>query len=353
MIKQNKPKYVQIKNYIKKSINNKLIIAKLPGERTLAKQLGFSYMTVRKAIEELVHEGVLYKVPTKGAFVNTNKKAKEQHTIGYFLDSNIKSNISSPYYSLIFHAIEKEATKYNYSVVYFSDANQQKLVNTLSKLDGVIASCFPRTKETILEIRLNTPVVVIDNKIDDEIPSVVIDNFDACVKSVDYIYSLGHQRIGFMTGLDDSNVGKDRYNGYLHGLKNNNITLDNSLVCRGNYSYEAGIKGAKYFLTLKHLPSAIICANDSMALGVIKGLKEVGVDIPNDIAIIGFDDIEIASQVTPSLTTIAAPVSQIAEHAFAMLKNLMEDKALQNQHIVLDTSLITRQTCAPREAVNI
>jgi len=136
---------------------------------------------------------VLYKIPTKGTYVNkdgiSNKKTS---TIGYFLDSSIKSGISSPYYSLLLNAIEKEAAKNDYSVVYFSDTTEDRFQKTLSKLDGVIATCFPRIEKTILEIKNTTPIVVIENSsADKNIPSVIIDNFNANMESVNYICSLG------------------------------------------------------------------------------------------------------------------------------------------------------------------
>ena len=348
------PKYILVENHIKLAIKNKQLIDKLPGERTLALQLGVSYMTVRKSIENLVTQGVLFKVPTKGTFVNHKKvQRRKNRTIGYFLDASMIAGIASPYYSLIFNAIEKVAAKDGYSVVYFSDNNVDNLSRTLDKVDGVIATCFPRIESIILKIKQSVPIVVIDNSAADKtIPSIIIDNFNADVDSVDYICSLGHNRIGFMTGLEDSDIGKSRYAGYQHGLSKNNILLDEALVFRGNYSYEAGIDGAEYFLTLDNLPTAIICANDSMALGAIQRFSQDGISIPKDMSIIGFDDIEVASQIVPSLTTIAAPIDEIAKHSFSILKDLIEGKLIEHQHIALPANLIKRQSCAEvRESV--
>jgi len=342
------PKYTLVENYIIKAIKSGELTDKLPGERNLAKDLGFSYMTIRKAIENLVTKEILYKIPTKGTYVNKDKgKKKKTLTIGYFLDSSIKSGISSPYYSLILNAIEKEAAKHDYSVVYFSDTTPERLQKTLVKLDGVIATCFPRIEDTILDIKDSTPMVVIENSAADKtIPSVIIDNFNANIESVDYICSLGHTNIGFMTGLEDSDIGKSRFSGYHHGLTNNSIELDENLIFRGNYSYEAGIEGAEYFLSLEQKPTAVICANDSMALGAMQKFKQEGFDIPEDISIIGFDDIDVASQIVPTLTTIHAPIDEIASFAFAALKGLINGKQPEHQHIAVAANLIIRESCA-------
>ncbi len=346
------PKYILVEGHIRKAIRNKSIVDKLPGERTLARELGFSYMTIRKAIDNLVNEGILYKIPTKGTFVadrKTNAKKKTRN-IGYFLDNSIVAGLSSPYYSLIFDAIEKEATRHTYSLVYFSDISENKLRKILPKLDGVIASCFPRNENIIQEIKETIPVVVIDNSCADKtIPSVIIDNFNADVESVDYICSLGHKRIGFMTGLEDSDVGKNRYAGYLKGLNKNAIEYDEALMYRGNYSYEAGIQGAKYYLSLAKPPSAIICANDSMALGAMQELHRAGINVPEDMSIIGFDDIEVASQIIPALTTVAAPVNEIAKRSFNMLEHLIQGKELDNKHVALSAHLVIRQSCTELE----
>lgn len=344
------PKYVLIEDYIRQQIKQRKITDKLPGERALATELGYSYMTVRKAIDNLVAEGVLYRVPTRGTFVaNQKNRTARTRTIGYYLDSSIDSGISSPYYSMIFNALEKEARRHDYSLVYFSENGGEKLRNTLKKLDGVIASCFYRIEGVIQEIKENVPVVVIDNSAADKsIPSVIIDNFSALVETVDYLCGLQHKRIGFMTGLEDSDVGKNRFEGYRSGLSRHDIEFDGSLVFKGNYSFLSGINGAEYYIQLDSLPTAIVCANDSMALGAMYKLQQEGYNVPDDISVVGFDDINVASQITPSLTTVFAPIEDIAVKSFAMLEDLIENRSPENRHIALPGRLIVRQSsCEP------
>jgi len=347
------PKYTLVEEHIKQAIRQRKIIDKLPGERSLAKELGISYMTIRKAIDNLVNEGVLYKVPTKGTYVADPKANKARtKTIGYFLDSSIASGLSSPYYSLIFEAMQKEATRHGYALVYFSDNDQTALKGVLKKLDGVIASCFKRIENIIQEIKDLVPVVVIDNSAADKtIPSVIIDNFSAQVESVDHLCALGHQRIGFMTGLEDSNVGRDRFEGYKSGLSKHGIEMDDNLVFRGNYSFQSGISGAEYFLSLARLPTAIICANDSMALGAINKLYASNLEVPGDVSIIGFDDIDVARQISPPLTTISAPINEIAVRSFDLLEHLIVGKTLENRHVALAANLAVRGTSAQPEEI--
>ena len=349
------PKYLLVEDHIRQAIKQKKIVDKLPGERVLAKELGYSYMTIRKAIDNLVTEGLLYKVPTKGTYVadqSTSSKAKTR-TIGYFLDSRIAGGLSSPYYAMIFNALEKQTASKGYSLVYFTDTSESSLHTIMQRLDGVIASCFLRVENLVQDIKAIVPVVAIDNSVADKtIPSVIIDNFNAEVETVDYLCSLGHRRIGFMTGLEDSDVGKNRYEGYKSGLSKHAIEMDPDLVFRGNYTFGSGVSGAAYFLTLEQRPTAIICANDSMALGAINKLHQEGLEVPDQISIIGFDDIDIARQITPPLTTVSVPVEAIARRAFAMLECLIEGRPLDNRHVALEAHLVARGTSGdPRKKV--
>ncbi|MFW2403350.1 MAG: LacI family DNA-binding transcriptional regulator [Gammaproteobacteria bacterium] len=346
----NTPKYVLVENFITGEIRGKVFTGKLPGERTLARQLGVSYMTVRKAVDNLVADGLLYRVPAKGTFVADGQVRKDlKHTIGYFLDSGIEQGISSPYYSLVFNAIEKEAARHGYSIVYFSETGKTPFREVLQRLDGVIATCFPRIEPIIEVINATLPLVLIENRAADAtIPSVVIDDFAAEADAVEYLCSLGHSRIGFIAGLGDSDIGLNRYQGYLHGLSSHDIEPDEALVFRGDYSFEAGIDGAGYLLSLDAPPTAIICASDSMALGAMRRIHESEHSTPRDISVIGFDDIEMAAQVSPALTTMAAPVGEIASRAFEMLGALIDGDGTGDRHVSLAAKLVIRQTCAER-----
>ena len=342
------PKYIYVQNKIKEDIKRRLIVDKLPGERTLALEFDISYMTVRKAIENLVQEGVLFKVPTKGTFVNTDGlPRKVTRNIGFFLDDRVQDSISSPYYSLIFKALEKEAVKNNYNLVYFSDFNDLDPFNNMKKIDGLIISCFPRLENKIQELNKLLPVVLIGNSSSDKsIMSVIIDNFNGIVDSMDYLWSLKHTRIGYISGLQDSDVGKDRHKGYLSALNRYGIDENKELIFEGDYSYDSGAKGAELLLALNEPPTAIVCANDSMAIGAIKFIREKGLSVPEDISVIGFDDIDVASQMYPPLTTVAAPINKIAETSVNMLISLIDNVDLDYKHMALSAHLIKRNSCA-------
>jgi len=342
------PKYIKVKNKIKEDIKSGKIVDKLPGERVLAKNFNVSYMTVRKALMELQEEGILHRSTTKGTFVSHSKMSpKATKNIGFFLDDKISEGISSPYYSLIFKALKKAAKDKGYNILLYSDSDDMNPLNDQKKIDGCIICCFPRIEYKIQELKKFIPIVLLDNIASDKaIPSVTIDNFNSVFNSTKYLASLGHERIGFISGLMDSDICKERLHGYLSALNNNNLHVDKSLVYKGNYSYESGEKAAMYFLSLKTPPTAILCANDSMAIGAMKVVQELGFSIPKDISVMGFDDIEVASRVFPTLTTNAAPIKDIVQKSLDILISTINGHEIDYQHIILPAKLVLRDSCS-------
>ncbi|MDP2401328.1 MAG: GntR family transcriptional regulator [Candidatus Cloacimonadaceae bacterium] len=342
-------KYVRIKTKIKDRIKSGVIVDKLPGERVLAAELGVSYMTVRKAISELVDEGVLHKASTKGTFVNNKSlNSKVTGNIGFLLDEEINEGISSPYYSLLFKSLEEEVARRGYNMLLFSDFNDLDPLKNQKKIDGVIICSFPRIEDKIQAIKKYLPIVLLDNiAADKSIPSVTIDNFNSCNNSVEYLLSLGHRRIGFISGLMDSDICKDRLQGYKNALARFGVQPEKELLFKGDYSFESGERAGKYFASLPHPPTAIMCANDSMAIGAMKVIRESGLRIPQDISIIGFDDILVASMVFPSLTTNAAPIEEMAAKAVEILLAEIEGEHAGFLHVILEAKLVKRGSCTP------
>ena len=340
-------RHIYAEKKIRESIRPLNINDKLPGERTFSRELGISYMTTRRAIDNLVAKGLLYKIPKKGTFVADPRQSATTKTknLGYFLDSSIKDGLSSPYYSMIFDALEKEAARNGYSMMYFSNSGKSDFLEIAKKIDGVVVSCFPRIEPIIQELKERVAVVCIDNtSMDKSIPSVTLDNFNSVAESITYLCTLGHKRIGFITGLDDSDIGRGRLAGYLSALRSQHIAEDRNLIYKGDYSFETGRIGADYFLSMPRPPTAIMCANDTMAISALKEVSRKGLRVPEDISIIGFDDIVMASQITPALTTVSVPVEEIAKKAIDILRAAMSSNEQQYQHAALPCQLVVRET---------
>ena len=123
------------------------------------------------------------------------------------------------------------------------------------------------------------------------------------------------------------------------------LPADKELIFKGDYSFESGERAGKYFISLPHPPTAIMCANDSMAIGAMKVIRENGFKIPGDISIIGFDDILVASMVFPSLTTNAAPVETMAAKAVEILPSEIKGEHAGFRHEILEAPLMIRDSC--------
>jgi DNA-binding LacI/PurR family transcriptional regulator len=171
------------------------------------------------------------------------------------------------------------------------------------------------------------------------------DNYDAVVQLLQYIMELGHERIGFVTG--DLNVlnATDRLRAYRDTLAEARLPADETLIFRGDWTARAGYDALEYFLTLKERPTSVVCSNDHMAIGMLKAAHEQGVRIPGQLSLAGFDDIDMATFVTPMLTTVRQPLDQIGREAVdALLTTIHNPDALPYRNIV-PTHLVVRESC--------
>lgn len=185
------------------------------------------------------------------------------------------------------------------------------------------------------------PVVLFDNQIiHDKIASVGTDNIHSVVNAFDYLYELGHRKIAFVNGEKYSFASNERFAGYIIGLMNHDLNYHPELVHWGDFSKQAG-KTAVQHLKDKNF-TAIICASDLLAVGVIEGFQELGLNIPNDISIIGFDDFEIAANLNPSITTIKQDFQKIGRSAYILLINLIFNRSAQR--LIFRGELITRKS---------
>lgn len=340
------PKYIEVKNIIKKKILSGEISGKLPGERILAEQFGYSYMTIRNAVNELVNDGLLYRIERKGTYVSKiDRSVNITGNIGFFLPEKIVGGIYGPYYSLVFHWIEKEASDNGLNLMFFSRLDDLPPLQLKKKVDGVIVAYFPDMRNAIADYSRYLPITCIDNIFDSpHIPSVVFDNFNGIYSSVNYLASLGNKRIGFISGLLDSEIGQKRMDGYLAAVKDCGLDDDPNLIFQGDYDFKKGVEGAEHLLSLDNAPKAIVCANDNMAFGVIRTAAARGLKIPTDLSVIGFDDIEPASHMTPPLTTIHVPLNIMAKASVKNLLDLLNGNTIENPAKIIPTQLIIRDS---------
>jgi LacI family transcriptional regulator len=175
-------------------------------------------------------------------------------------------------------------------------------------------------------------------------------NRQGAYEATKYLIDLGHQRIGFVTGLPGLSSAAERLEGYRMALKDHGIELSRELIAEGNFLQQGGYLAGQKLLDLAIPPTAIFAANDLSAFGVMEVIRERGLQIPNDISIIGFDDIPQASITYPKLSTVRQPLEQMGNAAVLMLLEHLEDPSREMGQVTLTTELIIRDSCqSPRQ----
>jgi LacI family transcriptional regulator len=190
---------------------------------------------------------------------------------------------------------------------------------------------------------INFPFILINqrNRIFNFVDS---DNVNGAEYAVEYLYKLGHKKIAFVAGSLNETNAIDRFNGYKKSLKKFGLPSKKEWIIYGDFSKEKAYEESKKLLSLKYLPTAIFCSDDYMAIGVMERIKEIGLSVPKDISIIGFDDIEISSYINPSLTTVRQPMSKIGERSVELLLDMINKKRISPLHEFLDVELIIRES---------
>jgi len=178
-----------------------------------------------------------------------------------------------------------------------------------------------------------------------------LDVADALLKAgakaaTEHLLSLGHRRIGAITGPHGWVASVDRLAGYRVSLAAAGLSADPELIAKGNFTNESGYAGAVELLSLRKPPTAIFAFNDEMAVGAMRAAEERGLQIPRDLSIVGFDDVEKTQIVTPSLTTVRQPLAEMGRMAVSLLMRILDGQRLEALHIELKTRLIVRQSTA-------
>lgn len=192
------------------------------------------------------------------------------------------------------------------------------------------------------------PYVVIDHQGFDEFSSTVVaTNYRGAYEAVTYLIELGHRRIGFIAGTRATSSAKERQDAYTDALAAAEIRLDPALIVPGNFDQPGGFQAAQTLLDLPQPPTAIFAANDVSALGAIEAIRSRNLHIPEDISIVGFDDIPRALYSYPPLTTVRQPLTDIGRLAARLLLKLIENPDQPRERIVLQTELVIRESCRP------
>ena len=282
-----------------------------------------------------------------------NLRTQRTNTIGV-----IVPDITNPFFPQIIRNIGALAHKYGYSII-LCDSNEDYQLGIEAfhvlldkKVDGIIliGGVVPK-RELVKYLDKKHPLIVVierDYGIP-EIATVVVDAIKGGYLATKHLLDLGYNKIGIITGpLDDDDFYRGsfgRYEGYKKALKEYKISFNPEIVKQGDFSLNGGYKAMKQFLENNSQVQAIFAFNDLMAIGAMEAIKEKGLRIPEDIAVVSYDDIPEASYVFPTLTTIRLPKAQLGRMAVEILLNHTKKKPEFSIKKVLPLELITRQSC--------
>ncbi len=269
------------------------------------------------------------------------------NTIGLVLPDS-----ANPFFAEISRGIEDEAFKKGYSVFLCNTEldTQRELfyVDVLSKkqVDGIIFVAAGDQADSLdFLLRRNMPVVMIDRDVPNvEVDAVLTDHQLGGFLATHHLLELGHKRIACIAGPSSITPSAERITGYRKALGEAGIAYDENLVIRGDYHAQSGLEITHSILKMNPRPTAIFALNDLMALGALRAAAEANCSVPGDLAIVGYDDLEIAHFTNPPLTTIAQPKKEIGAQAVNLLIDRMSRKSRPPSRIVLPPQLVVRRS---------
>lgn len=220
------------------------------------------------------------------------------------------------------------------------------------QVDGLILFALRKHDPRIRYlIDVEFPFVVFGHNGDDaEFSWIDVDSAYGVEISIDHLVELGHRKIGYLSPPSEQYLAQQRWAGFEHGFKKNDIAINPDYVFEGDFTEKSGQLGTHYLLDLPDPPTAIVCANDRMAFGAIRAIQSRNLNVGQDVSVIGFDDITLAQYIQPSLTTVHQPTRQIAMALFDLLQHVIRDVAANTEGngMIKPTLSIRNSTGPPR-----
>ncbi|MEQ6388721.1 catabolite control protein A [Bacillaceae bacterium S4-13-58] len=273
--------------------------------------------------------------------------SKKTTTVGVIIP-----DISSVFFAELARGIEDIATMYKYNIILAnSDQNKEKelhLINTMlgKQVDGLIFMGGSISEEHITSFKTSQVPIVLAATLDDskEISTVNINYERAAYDAVKYLVENGNKKIGFITGPIETAIDNEKYKGYQTALHEASIEVDEELIIQGDYSYDSGMEAVDQFFNLTNPPTAIFVSSDEMALGVIHGVQDRGLSVPQDVEVVGYDNTRLATMVRPTLSTIVQPMYDIGAVSMRLLTKYMNKEQVDETKVVLPHRFVERDS---------
>lgn len=313
--------------------------------KDLARHLNISVATVSRAMRDMPE----IKAETRAAVL---KLAKEWDYQPNLLATNLVKNrtrtigvivpdLAYHFFASVVKGIEEEAIARGYSLLLTqtSELYERELTNVQNlsrgQVEGIIVSISQET--TDFEhlkrlLRKGIPLVFFDRDVDEiDVPKVMVDNFGAAYEATKHLIENGSKRIAFLAGPSNVTVSNLRKSGYEQAIRDSGLVLDESLVVHGNFILQQAIDLTNELFELKNPPDGLVVVSDRLAVGAIVALRKKNIRIPEDVAIVSFNDDPICSIVTPTLSSVAQPTFEMGKMAITLLINQIENSESTNQ----------------------
>ena len=325
----------------------------------VAKNAGVSVSTVSRVLNGKVdvasdtQDRILSVIENLG--FTTNLAARSMRSYKKNLVGLIMPDIAYPFAIEVMKGVNRAIAESEFDLLVYTTGDvrksgrafhEQKYVSLLTNSisDGVII-----VAPVAGEFNIDAPIVSIDPLASNpNYPAVHATNYQGAMDAMRYLLGLGHKRIGFISGRAELESSNRRLKGYRESLEKAGIPIDEKLIASGDYTTETGISGARQLLALDQPPTAIFASNDQMAMGVFQVAEEMGLRIPDDLSVVGFDNITESKYM--GLTTVDQFISEMGYVATQMLIKLIKDTTLEDQTYQMQTQLVIRNSC--RDVMN-
>ncbi|WP_128895245.1 LacI family DNA-binding transcriptional regulator [Longirhabdus pacifica] len=331
----------------------------MPTIKDVAKLAGVAVSTASYALNNSnkVKEETKNKVMKAAEELNYQKnglasdlKRTSTNTIALIL-----SDLSGPYYSELIKGVQDITRTHGFDLIACSSiggsASTALKFLREKRVDGVIILAHNIKDETIQSsARQDFPIVVLDRSLDNEfVNEIEVDNVQGAFTATEYLIHKGHQEIAYISGPANSHDNELRLQGYKNALNHHQLPYRSKWKISGEFTREGGYKATKMLIAQNDLPEGIFYGNDEMAVGGLQALKENGITVPEDISVIGFDDIQLSEFVSPPLTTMKQPKYEAGALAVHLIFQLLSNEKVENYY-KLSTELVERESVKDRNA---
>ena len=293
---------------------------------------------IRTAIEELNYS------PSS---IARSLKKKTTNVIGF-----IVHDMTNPFFLQMIQGVEKELKNSGYNLLLCSsDLQVEKEVECLQMLeqkqiDGILLVGMNMPITHIKKLKIKAPIVLLERDVPNrEFDVVKINNKAGTYQAVQHLIQRGHTRIAHIRGAHLSVPAKERWEIFKQCMEDNGLEVYPQYVVQGDYKLESGYEAMATLMHLNPWPTAVFCANDNMAMGALRYLQEQKIAVPEQVALVGYDDIPMAEMVTPALTTVRQPVMELARTATQLLLNRIQEEGKGvTREIIMDSELVVRKS---------